>query len=236
MDADAVVLLRQNLGKARNTFDEWARERTKWIESVQVDHHKQSTQLSVQIQAAECLEKELQQQGQVANQRSHRNKQETDLVRADIEQLRQKEQAMPLAWSSVTAQISSEQSRLQRCVEIMQHNDAIFQDARKNLDRFLDLYGTTLGLDISPVAEASGITLTFTRIDKTDPERRFVAKVVVQQRRDAEDRYCVPECAPMVTGLDDLVRALNESRGLGLSRFVVNLRRAFAEVARAANT
>ena len=73
----------------------------------------------------------------------------------------------------------------------------------------------------SPLLERERLRLTFTNIDPADPMRAFSFQVFV----DGGDQYHVESCEPAVSGLDELIDALNT--GNDFSAFVLNMRKRF---------
>jgi len=94
---------------------------------------------------------------------------------------------------------------------------------QQNIDEFLQRYCRSLGLQISRVS-AQTIRLTFTLIDKAEPQKEFSLVLGL-----SKEGYVASKCNPEVPELPRLLERLNQDSTSvsAVPQFVCGLRRAF---------
>jgi hypothetical protein len=157
---------------------------------------------------------------QCAGERLLQQREELRQVEKGIEELQQQEQALPEVLGEVTNTLAQRRSTLDNGRKQLAHLQADNTERLGVLAQGRQMYHDRLGLDFERFGEDC-LRVIFTKIDPSEPARKFTFAVFV----DRGDMYQLKECSPDVPACADLLERLNETNDF--SWFVQMMRKEF---------
>jgi len=220
--------LLDEMEKARQEFQKWILEQGRNCEEIKKKHQMISanslgeiSSLNEQIKTAKLTEKGV---------RQELAEEERKLTRLahTIKKLREKENICPQELKQKKQLVEKEQEKLKALDKQLVDRQKEQAQMLNLLNQETQLYRERLGVELQRVG-VSCMKLIFIFIDPNHPMRQFSFNLSL----DETDAYHVGECKPALSGVAELVEALNSSKG-DLGQFVVSMRKKFQQSIHAA--
>jgi len=196
--------LKENLGKARAQFDEWAENHLRSLESSREEFFVKSSGMKAELLEMEKQEKMYVEQGEALAQLMDSERQEIESINAGIEQLRKKQSELPLARDALQNRIVRDRERLKQLDSVTQTNRDASSEHKLKLKQVSNMYQNALGLkfDSTPL----GLRFIFTHIDPKNALRECTFTLGINEQ---DDSYFVSCCEPAVEKMPLLLTQLN---------------------------
>lgn len=137
----------------------------------------------------------------------------------ELSKVQAEQNELPGLLAEVRSELETETSAAEARSRSVAAREASAQKTLRGVQTALEMYKQRLGLEFEN-SEGNTMEITFTKLDSTDPNRKFVLKICVE-----DDTYDAVDCNPPLKNISELVDELNYSDDF--SRFVRKLRKSF---------
>ena len=212
------------LGPARSRFDAWAKGRGKEVDALRQGLAQAEAEAGGRLEALQGELEALGQRGAAAEEVAQRLVAEEEGVRSEMEVSVQRIEELTPQVFELKSAVAKRQAELHSAEAELEESSAARQQRLGALQQAVRLYRDRLGLAFissAPEALKEELTVEFTQIDRSEPERAFTFAVHV----GADNKYSATRCDPAVEGVGALVEKLNASNDF--SAFVRLMRAAF---------